>query len=102
MRRMKTSISQPRYNPETGRFEAEARLLEDGQLYRYQLQVSATPDAGFDRVMRSLTAQMEDMHRHAPARATRPSQAPTRMAARGAAGLIARPFMPRGGASFAA
>lgn len=65
------TLIQPIYNPETGAFEAMARLHSAGAAFTYRVSHVAAPHADFDVVTNGLRGQALMQHRHAHERTQR-------------------------------
>lgn len=76
MRIESLSLSNVRYNPEQGAFEAAASIREKGDSYSYPVQVKAPLNADFGFITRRLSETARQMHRHAPSRGLRLKRAP--------------------------
>lgn len=71
MRNNEMTLTLPIYNPETGAFEAEARLFEGGTEFSYRVSYVSAPHAEFDAVARGLRGQALLRHRHSKERTQR-------------------------------
>ena len=71
MRINEMTLTPPIYNPETGAFEADARLTEAGTVFSYRVSHVSAPHAEFDAVSRGLKGQALMQHRHSKERTQR-------------------------------
>ena len=96
MRTDKLQLSDIRYNPERGGFEARVRVHDRGETFEYPTHVVAPLQAEFGLIARGLVEKAHRAHRSAsPALRMRKAHAPVQTVNRPAPHLRETPLMMR-------